>query len=565
MKYFTIAIVAFLTTHTLSAQTGGIAETLYQWNGAHAGDAFGLSVSGAGDVNGDGFGDVIVGIPEVDIGGFSGTGQALIYSGLDGSPIRQWSGSHGERFGAAVGSAGDIDGDGFDDVIIGAPEDSAGTDPRTGSVFVFSGATSLEIYRWDGEDAWNYFGNAVACAGDVNADGVPDIIVGASVADPGGFAFSGSAYVFSGADGSQLYTWDGSPDDYFGYAVAGAGDVNNDGFDDVIIGANETAPNGLTQAGSAYVYSGADGSLLHHWNGTGTGDLHGSSVSGAGDVNNDGFDDVIVGSPYTDFGGLYNLGSVFIYSGSDGSILHQFDGQHQNEFFGTAVAAGSDVNGDGIQDWVIGASGTNHVSGTGRHGAVHLYSGFDGSRLYTWIGQAENDYLGSSVAITTDLEGDFASDIIAGALSADPNGLTDAGSAFAYSVNSFLRANTNSVSATSGGTVELGMDFPQSAAFYRYKVLISASGVGPTTFGVQIPLTLDTLLRQTYVNQYPVPSHSNMHGTTNATGDAFATITLPASLPSSLIGQTYWVAAIANPFGFLPELSSIAIPITVTL
>lgn len=524
----------------------------------------GFSVSGAGDLNGDGFGDVVVGIPDVDLGGFSSTGHVIAYSGFDGSVIHQWFGDHADRLGDAVAAAGDIDGDGFADVIVGATQDNPSTTPNSGSAFVYSGADGTELYRWNGEAAWNYFGNAVACAGDVNADGVVDLVVGASQANPGGQVFAGSVYVFSGADGSQLYTWDGIVDDYFGYAVAGAGDVNNDGFDDVIVGANEASPNGISQAGSTYVFSGADGSLLLQWNGTGVDDNHGSSVGGAGDVNHDGFDDVIVGSPYTDFGGLYNLGSVFIYSGADGSILYQLDGQAQNEFFGSAVAAGSDVNGDGISDWVIGAPGTDHA-GTGRHGAVHLFSGFDGSPLYSWIGLAENDFLGSAVAITTDLEGDRGADIIAGALGTDPGGLADAGSAYVYSVDSFLHSSSNTISAAAGGTVSFDLDFSDTASHYYYKLLISAAGTGPTFFGIAIPLSMDSLVRQTYIGNYPVSTHSGMHGSTNAVGEASASIVLPANMPASLVGQTYWVAAIANPPGQLPQFSSIAIPITVTL
>ena len=154
--------------------------------------------------------------------------------------------------------------------------------------------TLSELVR--GFGYWIYYEPPVVVAGDVNGDGKADFIVGAWLAAPGGRADAGSAYVYSGADGSILYQRDGAAaGDFFGYSVSMAGDVNGDGKADFIVGARSADPGGRVRAGSVYVYSGADGSILYQKDGVATNDNFGYSVSMAGDVNGDGKPDFIVG------------------------------------------------------------------------------------------------------------------------------------------------------------------------------------------------------------------------------------------------------------------------------
>ena len=180
---------------------------------------------------------------------------------------------------------GDVNGDGKADFIVGARlDDPAGGGTRAGSAYVFSGADGSLLYQVSGDTANDAFGHSVSMAGDVNGDGRADFIVGAPFDDPaGGGTDAGSAYVFSGADGSLLYQVTGdSTGDQFGWSVSGAGDVNGDGKADFIVGAYKDAPaGGGTEAGSAYVFSGADGSLLYQRTGDTAGDLFGFSVGGA--------------------------------------------------------------------------------------------------------------------------------------------------------------------------------------------------------------------------------------------------------------------------------------------
>jgi len=186
------------------------------------------------------------------------------------------------------------------------------------------------FYTFSGEAAGDQFGFSVSDAGDVNNDGFPDFIIGAPFHDSAG-ADRGRAYVYSGLTGSLLYTFDGAgAGDNFGYSVSGAGDVDTNGYDDVIIGAplNDFAG---TNAGQAYVYSGSNGALLYTFTADSAGDDFGRSVSGAGDVNNDGFADVIVGAPlYDDPINTLATGRAYVYSGANGSLLYTFIGQCYN-------------------------------------------------------------------------------------------------------------------------------------------------------------------------------------------------------------------------------------------
>ena len=177
------------------------------------------------------------------------------------------------------------------------------------------------------------------------------------VVTDGSFGFGpGSARVFSGVDGSVLYNFDGdSILDGFGLSVSGAGDVNGDGFADLIVGAANDVNNGFS-SGSARVLSGVDGSVLYNFDGDSALDQFGSAVSGAGDVNGDGFADLIVGAP--DFIFLPPAdgnGTARVLSGVDGSVLYNFEGDSAFDSFGTSVSGAGDINGDGVADFIVGA------------------------------------------------------------------------------------------------------------------------------------------------------------------------------------------------------------------
>ena len=168
------------------------------------------------------------------------------------------------------------------------------------------------------------------------------------------------ATTFAQVTHTELFTFSGdSAGDEFGLSVSGAGDVNGDGFADLIVGAPGDDNNGIA-SGSARVLSGIDGSTLFTFDGDSAFDLFGDSVSGAGDVNGDGFADLIVGAPFDDNGGIAS-GSAGVLSGFDGSTLFTFDGDSAGDFFGVSVNGLGDLNGDGLDDFVVGSNGFARV------------------------------------------------------------------------------------------------------------------------------------------------------------------------------------------------------------
>ena len=330
---------------------------------------------------------------------------------------------------------GDLDGDGVDEIIIGDMhyEQPNGSLVNNGIARVHSGATGAVIYTKEGANSWDNFGSAVSSAGDTNRDGIPDFIIGATGASPNGLAGAGAAYLYSGADGALIRMFPGATaGGEFGWSVAGAGDVDKDNHDDVIIGdPYDLHFGGAVGSGVAEVYSGLDGTLM--WQKIGAGDeLVGYVVAAAGDVNNDGFADVIISSPGWDNGANANQGKVQIYSGKDWAVFMDLQGS-ADSYFGQAVATGGDVNGDTADDLIIGEPLATPASmGFVQTGAAYAYN-LNGILLHTWTGENAGDQFGSSVALIADLNGDFSDECLVGSPLSDPNSLWDAGSAFLYS------------------------------------------------------------------------------------------------------------------------------------
>ncbi|HMR42032.1 MAG TPA: integrin alpha, partial [Ignavibacteria bacterium] len=339
--------------------------------GVSAGYNFGYSVSSAGDVNGDGYSDVIVGA----YGYNSDQGRAYIYFGgssMNNTVDVTFTGLFtGDRFGFSVSSAGDVNGDGFSDVIVGSYRYNAGT--SRGRAYIYLGGSSMNNVAdvtLFGENDGDSFGYSVSSAGDVNGDGYSDVIVGAYAYN----AFQGSAYIYLGGSSMNNHinvTLTGaSAGDRYGYSVSTAGDVNGDGYSDVIVGAFEAS----SGRGRAYIYNG--GISMNSTSDvilTGVTDYtdFGWSVSTAGDVNGDGFSDVIVGTTY---GGDENQGSAYIYFGAasmNNSDDITYTGEIYYDYFGNSVSGAGDVNGDGLSDVLIGA----HInSETGLYaGKAYLY------------------------------------------------------------------------------------------------------------------------------------------------------------------------------------------------
>jgi hypothetical protein len=312
--------------------------------------SFGNAVGDAGDVNGDGVNDIVVGSPG---GSFSGTnpGHAYVYSGADGSLLLTLTGEAiRDSFGSGVGGAGDVNNDGRGDILVGAStNDASGAD--SGRAYIFSGMDGSLIRPLNAEAAGDGFGAGTAGTGDVNGDNIGDQIVGAP-----GAGISGRAYVFSGADGSLLFATnaDAGGGQYGVFFVAGVGDVNNDGRRDVYVG--DYASNG--GRGKAYVYSGLNGSLIHSILGPLGAGL--GCGRGAGDVNGDGHADLLIGH-YTNSSGAANAGRAVLYSGATGAVLRTITSTTGGENLGFDAVGVGDTNGDGLTDLLVSASSQSRV------------------------------------------------------------------------------------------------------------------------------------------------------------------------------------------------------------
>ncbi len=479
-------------------------------NGIDAGDVSGRSVSNAGDVNGDGYDDLIIGAPFADPNGNSYAGESyVVYGGigidgedgvidlsaLDGTTGFAVIGINASDYsGRSVSNAGDVNGDGYDDLIIGAadadPEGKSGAGESYliyGGVNVDGGDGVLDLSTLDGVsgfvlngiDTGDVSGLSVSNAGDVNGDGYDDLIIGAPFADPGpSDNFTGESYIvyggigIDGGDGTLgLSTLDGSTGfvlkgidewDRSGWSVSGAGDVNGDGYDDVIIGAYEADPNGITGAGESYlVYGGVnvdggdgvldlsslDGTFGFVLNGISADDNSGWSFSNAGDVNGDGYDDLIIGAYRADPNGIVSAGeSYLVYGGIsidggdgildlsslDGTSGFVLNGIDASDDSGYAVSDAGDLNGDGYDDIIVAAPfsnlfgaavGESYVvyGGTSIDGGDGVFelSELDGYNGFVINGIDPYDASGWSVSGAGDLNGDGYDDLIIGAPDAD--------------------------------------------------------------------------------------------------------------------------------------------------
>jgi hypothetical protein len=328
----------------------------------------------------------------------------------------------GDRFGNAVNRAGDVDGDGYDDFIVGAPFGSP-RGPRSGYARVYSGRTWNVLWSFDGQAPNDELGYAVAPAGDVDADGRGDFVIGVLGPRPGYGSFAGHAIVCSGATGAPLWIFPGAVAyDYFGLSVAGAGDVDGDGFDDIVAGAP-----GYDHAGSASgritAFSGRTGQVLHVKDGEGGGDNFGWSVAGLGDVDGDGYADFMAGAP------RHATGYAKVYSGRTGTLLWRVAGLGTGDYFGWSVGAAGDVDGDLHADFIVGAHLAD-PNGTDS-GAATVWSGRTGAILWHWNGQNAGDQFGWAVAGAGDLDGDGRAELLVGARMVDANG-ADSGRAYVF-------------------------------------------------------------------------------------------------------------------------------------
>lgn len=398
---------------------------IHQFDGEQIGDGFGWIGADLGDITGDGIHDLLIPAPFLADANGTLTGKFYVYSGADGSLLHSEAGSGFDLLGYSAAAAGDVNADGVPDYIVGAP---VGSYAR-----VYSGADHTVLLTLPGVGG-DFFGASVTGAGDVNGDGRADLLVGARNASDT-LTQAGKVYLFSGADGAALWTAVGQV--AFGRLGSGAGlvgDVNGDGIPDQVVGAMWA---GAFGGGEAYVFSGADGAIIHTLAPERPEDaaVFGQFfASGAGDYNADGVPDVFVADYAATVDGAAGTGSAFVFSGVDGSLLRALDGREPGGGFGPGRAL-ADIDGDGYGDLVIGSwTSSKHVSAGGR---VEVFSG-RGPRpvrlVQKIIGNVAGDSLGVDALPLGDVNGDGLVDFVGTAVGNNFNG-TDVGHVYVVAGN----------------------------------------------------------------------------------------------------------------------------------
>ncbi|MDP2307674.1 MAG: MopE-related protein [Pseudomonadota bacterium] len=419
------------------------------------GDAAGFALAGGADVDGDGFDDLLIGAREDD-GADTDAGSAFLVRGpVTGTVLAADAdalllGEALEDFAGFSVSLGDANGDSYADALIGAPGNGAGG-RESGAAYLLYGPFSgpLDLAVSDavlvGDSAGDQAGYAVLLAGDIDGDGVGDLLVSAPEAGDRTSTI-GSVYVVLGAPAASVPLGTAEAElfgttraDSIGAALAAVGDTNGDGFADFLVGAPEVDDAG-TSAGAVYLVEGpvsgsselattAAARLL----GEAASDGAGTAVAGPGDLDRDGYDDLMVGAPSAGVGGrgyvvLSPVTGDFSLAGANAI----FESEDASSNLGCAVAAPGDMDGDGTPELVFGAD-ADVLGGTGA-GIVYIVAAWTSGTLTSadaasqWFG-AEGDQAGGALATAGDTDGDGLRDLFVGAIDAD-TGATDGGAGY---------------------------------------------------------------------------------------------------------------------------------------
>jgi len=477
-------------TGTDTGEAVPFADLLVDGEGSN--DHSGRAVAAAGDIDGDGLTDLVIGAPETA----SAAGRVYVVLGttdveeIDLGDVASGTGGFaidgaaaGDHAGHSVDIVGDMSGDGRADIIVGAPDATPSGD-GSGAAYVIFGTTDTEAidlanvgdagFAINGEAAGDSAGYSTRAAGDVNGDGLADVIVSAYLADVGGSDMGRTYVIFGKADtntvsltdiaaGTGGFAVDGESDfDRAGYATAGIGDFNGDALDDIAVGAPFADPSG-SHSGRVYVIFGkadttavalsdiAAGTGGFALDGEAANDFAGSAIAGAGDINGDGLADLVVGAQRAEAGAPGSGRSYVLFGTTEvpdsqlatiagGVGGFGIDGTAMGDYAGVSLSCAGDVDGDGLADLIVGAAGAD-AGGTSSGQSFVVFGKADGNTVqletiaeetggFALDGENEKDRSGRAVAGAADINGDGLADVVVGAYLADPGGVEDAGRSY---------------------------------------------------------------------------------------------------------------------------------------
>lgn len=521
---------ALAAAGALGAQSaGGMLDPGWERGGAAADAEAGRCLVAARDFDGDGRRDLLAsalapgGLTEVSVLS-SGDGRVLQRITLP----RQYGLLRTE----ALASLRDVDGDGVPEIAIGEQHYVTGYD-YDGLVTLHSGRTGAVLWSVTRPNEGGHLGSWLAAAGDVNQDGFEDLLVHAPTLRALGPPYiSGGALLLSGLDGAELRRFavaDLTHQVVGERRVAGAGDVDGDGSPDLLVSGLGNSSG--SQLGRVALFSGATGALLREHLATSTYGTFGCSVAFAGDVDRDGVPDYAYSDPY--------YGLVWLRSGATGQLIHLLQGSSAQEF-GAGLEGGRDLDGDAVPDLLV----TERESGL-----LHLMSGATGELALSIGALGASDLPGFGACALDDADRDGCVEFAwAGAHSALPGAASRSGFVRIAEFPPCIEQDRPTISALAGGTVHWALDFPDSEAGQPYLLLASGQGPGSGLFeGILVPLVQDAVFARMLAGA--PRAFAQAAGTLDALGRAAPSLALPAGAGLPFLGSTIRFSAVVGPAG----------------
>lgn len=537
---------------SLLLQVGGAWEELHALTtGAAYEDLYGWALANAGDLDGDGVDDLIVGSPfHGQAGSGFGPGAVFVHSGATGALLRRHDAPLVDSgYGWSIDGGADLDGDMVPDYLVGNGANSY----ANLAVDVFSGASGALLRQLTPPTSMRWFGHAVAIVGDLDLDGTADLAVTGVSTNPASsdlFLYSGSTGILIGAHAIDSHS----------SQIVALDDLDGDQIPEIAVG-SATEDVVVEDEGVVRILSGATGALVLRWDGVALRGLLGWSLAAVPDRDGDGKRDLLIGEPT-----LYSSGSVLLVSTSTGATLQLWDGAGNPRAynFGECVGVAGDMDGDRVEEYLMGSASMRIAvsQGSGR-GCIQVVSAASGDLLHEFEGKFDGARLGRACVGLGDIDQDGLAEVAGGAVTMQLEGgfVYTSGMVQVEGFERFLNPSATELPAAASSAVALEFDFPPSAAGWEYRFLLSATGDGPTQAGVLIPLTPDALTFRTWTGTYPAAMNgAGLAGALDAAGGAAGSFAFAPGKLASLVGRTLYSAAVAFPAGSArPQISSASV------